>query len=188
MALDIQKHRQTERRHMIAAKDALSGGLAVNAPRGDDLQDFYGACVDYLTMSLKRFHAQGFKNFEHLRPLVPTADVESCDALADLETTLTNSRDEVGRLKKAMDLFLTQGLSGQTKFEETARAFIEFYNSTLAKRKNPAQVIIERYVPTEDYWRLTDDFTQDVVDTEARLFDRIKETAPDGVRVEFVPS
>lgn len=186
--MDIQKHRQTERRHMIAAKDALAAGLAVNAARGDDLQNFYAACVDYLVMSLGRFHGQGFKNFDHLRPLVPESDAESRAALADLETTLTTSRDEIAKLKRAMDVFLTQGLSGQKTFEAAARTFVDFYNSTLAQRKNPAQVIIERYVPSEDYWKLTDDFTQEVIDTETRLFARIEEAAPAGVSVGYVES
>lgn len=171
---------------MIAAKNALGDGLDLDATRGDDLQDFYRACVDYLAMSLDRFHAQGLKNFDHLRPLVPESDAESREALADLEATIAASRHEIGRLTRAMDVFLAEGPSGRETFERAARGFVAFYDSTLAKQKNPAQAIIERYVPRDQYWRLTDDFTREVIETEARLFRRIEQTAPDGVSVGYV--
>ena len=46
----------------------------------------------------------------------------------------------------------------------------------------------ERYVPRDEYWRLTDDFTEDVIDAEARLYARIEDTAPEGVAVGYSES
>ena len=186
MSFDIQKHRRIERRHMIAAKNALNDGLDLDTTSGDGQQDFYRACVDYLAMSLGRFHVQGLKNLDHLRLLVPESDAEGREVLADLEAILAASGDEVERLTRAMNMFLAEGPSGRETFERAARSFVAFYDSTLAKRKNPAQIIIGRYVPRDEYWRLTDDFTREVIETETRLFTRIERTAPDGVTVGYV--
>ncbi len=64
---EVKKYRTTERRHMIAAKDALKHGAGnLLAGNARDVE-FVLACVAYLHFIIGRFVQQGHANIARLR-------------------------------------------------------------------------------------------------------------------------
>lgn len=156
---------------MIAAKDVLASGLG-DAAGGS--RELLTACIDYLEFVIGRFVKQGMANTERLRAAVPGEDQENWRILEDIAATLAATRDELDRLLAARD-------ADDPTLLAAGRRFIEFYNGTLARRKDPAQQIIQQYFDPETYWRETDDVTPESIDTEAQLFGRIAALAPEAV-------
>lgn len=170
MSNPIAEHRNTERRHMIAVKDALAAGL--QASRGSPEPIL--ACVDYLGYVMGRFNEQGRANLERLRPRVAAAgNREDERIMADIAATIGRTEAELGQLLAAAAAFRDGPEDGLTALSQAADAFIVFYNSILALRKNPAQEIIGRYFDDAEYWALTDDVTPVSIETEKNLFARV---------------
>ncbi len=174
-----REFRTLERQRMIRVKDALAAGIAAQPPA----TDFMAACVDYLEFIVGRFVRQGVANAERLRVAVPSMDTASQQILADIERTLARTRMQLQELIAARDS-LRAGDGGNRDFCTASQAFLAFYNQSLAQRKNPAQEIIAKYIDPEVYWKQTDDVTSETIDTEARLFEKLRATAPPGIQLE----
>lgn len=184
MNLDqVKQFRRTERRHMIAVKNALGRGLDLAAAGESVGMDFYCACAEYLDFIMARFHAQGAANIERLRPLIDETDTEGQAILADTETMLADSQAAVTALLKAKVQLVERGADRVEGFEEAGRAYIDFYDTAFARRKDPAQQIIEKYFDPQEYWLLTNDVTDDCVERERSLYNTVGATAPDGMNL-----
>ena len=166
---DIQRFRTIERRHMIRVKGALAAALA--RPVADPA--VLRGCVDYLEFIVGRFVAQGRGNVQRLRAAIPPSDTASCGVVKDIEQTLATTRAQLEQLVAARD---TDHLA------DACHTFVEFYDGTLARRKNPAQDIVDRYIDAETYWRETNDVTDESIATERTLFQHLAELAPELVQ------
>jgi len=170
---DIEHYRTIERRHMIRVKDALAVGLDRMARGEPPGAVFVFACTKYLEFIMGRFIRQGRGNVERLGSVVPESDAANRSVLADIDATLRECSGHVERLaaaREAMD---------ETQLTAACHAFLDFYNGTLARRKDPAQAIVEQYVDPEAYWRDTNDVTDESIDTEHNLFLTLTHIAPD---------
>ncbi len=168
---------------MIAVKNAFAAGLEQAGKGQEPPFAFYAACVDYLVFSLGRFHAQGRANTRRLRPLVGDA-AEDLAVLEDVEAMLAQSEDQIARLQAAMARYARDPEKGRQAFEEAGRAYIAFYGTHFARRKDPAQQIIAKHFTDEEYWRLTNDFTPQSIATEKRLYAAVKAAAPRGISLD----
>lgn len=158
---------------MIRVKDALGVGLD-RFERGEQPGScFVFACIKYLEFIMGRFVDQGRGNVERLSAAVPASDTENRQVIDDIDTTLGECRRHLERLAAAREAMDEAALAG------TCRAFLEFYNGTLARRKDPAQAIVEKYFDPETYWRDTNDVTDASIDTEQTLFLALTHLAPD---------
>jgi len=182
---DIQRHRTVERRHMIRVKDALARVVARLDAGGsaDESGDpaFVSACVDYLEFIVGRFISQGLANVDRLNALIPATDAASLGIVHDIERTLAGTRQQLDRLVVAREA----AASGAVDVEVLAaagRTFLGFYDSTLARRKDPAQAVVEKYIDPDTYWRETNDVTDASIETERTLFHRLTVLAPDIVQ------
>ena len=180
---EMQALRTTERRHMIGVKNAFAAGLALPPNSATDTTPFLLACTDYLEFILGRFHAQGRANTGRLRPLVGD-NQDELQILTDIETMLGKSEREISKLMAAASRFGQDPAAEQNAFVDAGRHYVDFYHSVFAQRKDPAQQIIAKHFSDEDYWRLTNDFTDQSIDTERRLYARVKESAPPGVELD----
>lgn len=178
---EIQQHRTTERRHMIAAKDALGRGVAGLA-EGDATADFVLACIVYLEYIISRFVEQGQANSLRLRAVVPEDDAEDQRTLTDIENTLAETCNQLDMLVYARDQFESGGINIKA-LETACENFLHFYNSVLAQRKDPAQSIIQKHIDPDTYWEQTNDVTAESVAIEQFLFAKICELAPAGLQV-----
>lgn len=181
---DIRHFRTLERRHMIRVKDALSAGLErLQSGEARDL-DFVIGCVDYLEFIMRRFFLQGEGNAGRLQRVISAADTDSRAVLDDIGATLAAARRHLERLVAARDAIGPDG-QGVDAFAAAGRGFLEFYNGTLVRRKDPAQAIVEKYFDPETYWRETNDVTPESIETERALFHRLTEIAPDIIQPYF---
>lgn len=179
---EIQYHRNTERRHMIAAKNALLAGVADLADHNGNNADFVLACVDYLDYIIGRFVEQGRGNTALLRAVVPEDDAQDQRTLADIEGTLTRTADQLAALKSATARYREDPADIES-FAGACGAFLDFYDGVLARRKDPAQSIIQKHIDKDTYWERTDDVTTDSINTEKAMFAQIRELAPDGLQL-----
>ena len=180
---EIQHYRNTERRHMIAAKDALMHGVPRLADGNTGDTDFVLACVNYLDFIIGRFVRQGHANTASIREVVPDDDAEDQRTLADIEDTLDDTHKQIECLLAASGQFQ----SGDIDIEAFANAcgeFLDFYNRVLARRKDPAQAIVQKHIDADTYWRQTDDVTVESIETEKALFGKIRQLAPPGLQIE----
>lgn len=180
---EIQRYRTLERRHMIRAKDALSAGLERLRPAESGDMEFVLACIAYLEFIVERFVAQGRANVDRLRAVIPDSDAAGRRTVDDIERTLGATRDQLDRLVAARDAAAGGG-TDRDRFVAACREFVDFYDGTLARRKNPAQDIVEKYIDADTYWRQTDDVTAESIETERALFHRLTVLAPDLVQPE----
>ena len=178
---EIQHYRNTERRHMISAKNALQSGVDTLAGGHNDT-DFVLACVDYLDYIIGRFVEQGRGNTARLRQIVPADDAEDQQTLTDIESTLARTRTELDALIAARDEFRSND-SDIESLTGACQNFLSFYNGTLAQRKDPAQTIVQKHIDPETYWQQTNDVTSESIETEQSLFARLTQLAPDGISV-----
>ncbi|MDP2326024.1 MAG: hypothetical protein Q8N51_18635 [Gammaproteobacteria bacterium] len=182
MSSHIIEHRRTERRHMIAVKDALAAGLG-SSPANPE---FVLACVDYLGYIVGRFNAQGNANLKCLLPrVVAKHNDDDRRIVADIAATIHATEAELGLLLAAATKFRQDRESSVSDLLQAGHGFVSFYNSILASRKNPAQDIISRYFDDAEYWALTNDVTPASIEAESSLFLRVTGLAPPGV--EFLP-
>lgn len=180
MTDEIRDHRHTERRHMIAVKNALAAGLDATPPHAE----FLLACADYLAWVIGRFTAQGRANVERLGPRIAAAgDEEGARIVADIAATLGRTEDALAGLLAGADACRDSPEDGLAELLAAGRRFVAFYNAVLASRKDPAQHIIDRHFSSAEYWALTNDVTGESVATEAALFARVARLAPPGVQV-----
>jgi len=169
MSKSIVDYRTTERRHMIAVKDALAAGLNSSPARPGAIL----ACIDYLEYIIGRFNAQGRANVERLLPRVEAARAHDDEKIvADIADTIGKTEAELALLTSAAAAFRSTPDSGLPKLLTAAKRFVTFYNGVLALRKGSAQDIISRYFEDEEYWSLTDDVTPSTIETERKLFRR----------------
>lgn len=180
---DIQHYRNTERRHMIAAKNALQNGLEQLDDGGSVDVDFVLACVQYLDYIIGRFVEQGRGNTSRLREFVPADDAADQRILGDIESTLALTTDQLAALRLATARF-REGLAEIEKFRGACDEFLNFYNSVLAQRKDPAKSIIQKYIDPDTYWARTNDVTPESIKTEQALFVTIRKRAPDGFQID----
>jgi hypothetical protein len=151
---EVQKYRTTERRHMIAAKDALKHG-AGNLLAGNSRDvAFVLACV-----------------------AVPPDDAEDQQILTDIERTLNQTNVKIEMLGSARDQFESKKIDVEA-FRVACDDFLDFYNRVLARRKDPAQTIIQKHIDADTYWQQTDDVTTESIETEKLLFGNIGALAP----------
>ena len=174
---DVQKYRTTERRHMIAAKDALEHGTLNLLDGNSPDVDFVLACVAYLPFIIGRFVRQGHANIARLREVVPPGDVEDQQTLTDIERTLNQTNVKIEMLGSARDQFESKKIDVET-LRVACDDFLDFYNRVLARRKDPAQAIIQKYIDADTYWQQTDDVTTESIETEKLLFGNIGALAP----------
>ncbi len=160
---EIQAFRHLERRRMIEIKDRISTLLDESVPDPRPLH----ACVRYLVFIVGRFVAQGLSNIEYLRLRVAPDDSEGHDNLEALEGMLHRAHARIGELRRALD----DTQSGQLR--EAASNFVAFYDARMAPRKNDAQSIITKYVPSDEYWKVTADVTAVTIAREAELYAEI---------------
>lgn len=180
---ETRQYRTIERRHMIRAKNALAEGLDQLA-RGLTVDiGFFMACADYLEFNMGRFVRQGVANLRRLRGVVPASDADNWRVIEDIEANLGHTRDHLDRLMQARKL-ASRGAAGAEMLIDASRQFLEFYNQTLASRKDPAQDIVARYIPPDDYWQATDDVTPESIESEQQLFRQIAELAPAGIQLD----
>jgi len=181
---ETQHYRNTERRHMIAAKDALQHGVSGFADSHSGNLEFVLACVHYLDFIIGRFVKQGHANTARLREVVPEDDADDQRTLADIENTLARTGEQLDRLKSARKQFQSDEIDIDA-FSGACEEFLNFYNSVLARRKDPAQSIIQKHIDSDTYWQQTDDVTAESVETEQELFGKIKQLAPDGLQFDI---
>lgn len=180
---EIQHYRNTERRHMIAAKDALQHGASRLTNGSSSDADFVLACVNYLEFIIGRFVQQGVANTARLREVVPDDDAEDQRILSDVEDTLDQTHMQIGLLVSASRQFRSADI-GIDRLKNDCEKFLDYYNSVLAQRKNPAQEIIQKHIDADTYWQQTNDVTADSIETEQALFEKIRELAPDGLQID----
>ena len=174
---EVQKYRTTERRHMIAAKDALEhGALSLAAGNSRDAE-FVLACVAYLHFIISRFVQQGHANIARLREVVPPGDAQDQQTLADIETTLDQTNVKIGMLGSARDQFASKIIDVEA-LRVACDDFLDFYNRVLARRKDPAQTIIQKHIDADTYWQQTDDVTIESIETEKLLFGNMGALVP----------
>jgi hypothetical protein len=163
---DSIQFRTLERRHMIAVKTALAKRVT-SQPAHVDAQ--VHACVDYLDYIMGRFVEQGRSNVARLRAAVRSDDLDNRDIIDDIDTTLERTRQALDRLIAARDHFRKEG-GQESDFLIACHAFLAFYDQVLASRKDPAQAIVEKYFDPEEYWRHSNDVTEQSIRTEQELF------------------
>jgi hypothetical protein len=174
---EIQHYRNTERRHMIAAKDALQQGAPRLAGGNAHDVDFVLACVNYLDYIMSRFVQQGHANTARLRELVPADDADDQRILADIESTLDQTGKRLEVLRSASGQFQSGGTVPE-EFQGACGEFLDFYNRVLARRKDPAQAIIQKHIDSDNYWQQTNDVSVESIETEQKLFKKIKQLSP----------
>ena len=174
-----RQFRTLERRRMIRVKDALAAGIDAEPPA----TGFVAACIDYLEFIIGRFLHQGEGNIRRLCSIVPASDAADRKILTDIENTLASTRTQLQELISARDAW-REGHSTDSDLRTACQAFLTFYNQILAHRKDPVQEIIAKYMEPETYWKQTDDVTADTIETEAKLFDELQASAPQGVQLE----
>ena len=168
---------------MIAAKDALQHGVSSLADHNSRDVDFVLACVHYLDYIMNRFVRQGHANTARLREVVPEDDADDQRTLADIENTLVQTGNQLELLTSASGQFQSGGIDVEV-FGNACDEFLGFYNRVLARRKDPAQTIIQKHIDSDAYWRHTDDVTAESIETEQALFTKIKQLAPAELQFE----
>ena len=169
---------------MIIAKEALSAGLNL-IDRDPSSQKFLAASVSYLEYIIGRFIAQGRNNLVHLGQRILADNEDDQRIRRDIERTLEDTETRLDALVVSAARYCTGSVPGTKQFVQAANEFINFYNNVLAQRKNPAQEIIQKYFSDNEYWQMTDDVTEESIATEQRLFDAVREDAPDGVDFDW---
>ena len=178
---EIQYYRNTERRHMIEVKDALGHGVPRLAEGDTQDLEFVLACVEYLGYILNRFVRQGHANMARLREVVPDDDADDQRILADIEDTLDDTYKQIESLISVTGEFQSGDID-LDKFKDACEHFLNYYNTVLAQRKNPAQEIIQKHIDENTYWQNTNDVTDEGIETEQAMFGKIKRLTPTGLQ------
>lgn len=108
-------------------------------------------------------------NILRLQRVVRSDDLQSQRTIDDISGTLERTRQELNRLVEARGHYREKAAKSLELFNACSR-FIEFYDKVLASRKDPAQAIIEKYFDPDEYWRQTDDVTEQSIEKERELF------------------
>lgn len=172
-----------ERAHMNAAHRALNSGLENASGQDPAFAEFYVACVDYIEFIMGRFYAQDQAHVDLLKPKVPKDDKESWDLINEIQTSFNKGRGEVAKLATAKADFTKNGPNSQADFEEVARAYADFFLGQMSKFKHSIRYLMAEHITPEQF-RANSIVTEESINREKELFDRLEATAPEGVTIE----
>jgi hypothetical protein len=169
-----------ERRRQIQVRKAFTTGLDPQTRwDGHERTPFYLACADYLVFSMDRLHEQDQLIHDLLRERIPPEEREAHERLAALDERQRRSRELLGSFREAAGALAAARDAGLAAFEEEARAFIAAFGTLLQPRKNPFFRHTDRLFDDADWARIAG-VTPESFAEEARLFARVRETAPAG--------
>ena len=172
-----------ERAHMSATHRALDRVLQRAKEEGRPFPDFYRSCVDYLTFIMGRFHAQDQAHLDYVKPLVPKEEADSWKLMNEVEVAFENGRGEVAKLIAARQRLQNQDPEGYAEFEESARAYADFFNKQTAKLKHSIRYLMAEHLPPEQF-RANSDVTEESIRKETELFAKVEASMPEGMKVE----
>ncbi len=164
---------RTVRQNMIAAIEQKSRGDEAYVP-------FYIAVADYIDATMQRVHAQDVKMDDMIREKVETMDAGVEKALAELQERLDGAKKHLKPFLAARDTLKQQGREALEDFEKTGKEYSDFIVANMGHHP-PTADLGAKLFSTED-WEYMAGITDEDVERETALFDRVEETLPDNVK------
>jgi hypothetical protein len=164
---------RTVRQNMIAAIEQKSRGDEAYVP-------FYIAVADYIDATMRRVHAQDVKMDDMIREKVETMDAGVEKALAELQERLDGAKKHLKPFLAARDTLKQQGREALEDFEKTGKEYSDFIVANMGHHP-PTADLGAKLFSTED-WEYMAGITDEDVERETALFDRVEETLPDNVK------
>ena len=175
-----------ERTRMSQVRRALGVGLDHVESDEVDRVDFLIACVDYMRASLDRLHAQDHRLHECLQPFVPPEDSANQAKLDALKDRLTKSEQALAEFVAARHALESSGVPGQSAFAEAGRRFLDVFLNILRASQHSTEDIEQREFG-QSQWDYISGITDESIEREATLYDRVSQLAPEGAEPASFP-
>jgi len=167
----------------MQVRKAFEAGLALDTEQRNQLTPFYVACGEYLVYSMDRLHEQDQIIHDLLAERIPADDNEAHHRLAELNARQDASRVVVETFRQALETLKKAGTEGRHEFEQAAKTFADTFNRMMAPRRNPFFRHTDSLFVDADWVRIAD-VSDEFHTTEAGLFNRVAENAPEGIDPE----
>ena len=170
-----------ERRHLKAVREHLTAAVTKTS-RGDaSFVPFYIAIANYMEASMGRLHDQDTKLGQMIRDRAD--DPEEAELrLRDLKKRLDGSQECLRELLEARDVLEQQGAEALGKFETAGEAYSN-YITTKMGHQGPISDLAASLLTPED-WEYMAGVTDEAIEREAELFDRVFATIPDSLELQ----
>lgn len=168
-----------ERRHLKAVREKLTAAVTQTSGGDASYVPFYIAIADYMEASMGRLHEQDTKLGETIR--AKSEDAAEAEAkLQDLKQRLDGSRICLNNLLEARDVLQHEGASALGQFETAGEAYSNYITSQMG-HQGPVSDLAASLLTPED-WEHIANVTEDAIQREEELFDRVSEAIPDSLQ------
>jgi hypothetical protein len=184
---DSKSVMQRERRRLAQVRKSFAAG-ADTATKGQPVPlEFLATCVDYISASMDRLHAQDQRIHDILRPHVLPDDITGEKILSHLNVRLARSREALAKLVAARDTYRAAPQTGVTGFKVAVDGFMDVYLNVLLSGQHSTLDMQDKLF-TDATWNDVAGVTQESNVIEASLFSAVKRLAPSGMDPESFPS
>lgn len=168
-----RKRLKSVRMNMLAAIEQKSSGDKAYVP-------FYIAAANYIDATMQRVHVQDVKMDEMIRDKVETMDASVEKALAELAARLDGAKEHLKPFLGARDALKDKGGEALDLFETEGKKYSDFIVANMGHHP-PTADLGAKLFSVED-WEYMAGITDEDVDRETALFNRVQETTPDSIK------
>ena len=171
----------TERQHAAVVAHSCAMALQLPESQGPAFDEFRQCCVDYLVCVLARFEERDQRLTDLVRARFAPVDAAR-RALEHALESAGRSRETLERLAAAVAASTAPGGGSRASWGEFARYFSEAWS----RRREGVDALLAPNLRVSD-WRAVGGVDADSILEERRLYARVAERLPPGVRLSAAP-
>ena len=164
---------RTVRQKMLAAIEQESNG-------DEAFVSFYIAAADYIEAAMARLHGQDVRMGDMIREKSETIDDNVKKGLGELEDRLSGAKAHLQPFLAARDELKAQGAVALSTFEKEGKKYSDFIVANMGHH-GPTTDLSTKLFSAAD-WEYMAAITDEEIDHEASLFDRVVATTPDNLK------
>jgi len=175
----LQERIGNERIRLRTVRQKMLAAIEQKANGDESFVPFYIAAVDYIEAAMARLHGQDVRMGDMIREKVDTIDDNVKQGLEELKNRLTGAEQHLKPFLAARDALKEQGAAALDNFEKEGKAYSDFIVANMGHH-GPTNDLSVKLFSLED-WEYMAAITDAEVEHEARLFDNVVDSTPDGL-------
>ena len=170
-----------ERRRLRSVRQTLTAAVEQQSAGDETFRPFYIAATDYLEASMGRLHAQDVKMGDMILEKADAADNRVEQALKELDERLSGNQAHLEKLLNARTALQNDGAETLANFEETAKAYMNYIIANMGHHGATTELAGELF--SQDDWEYMAGVTDEEMEREMELYQRVSRTTPASVTV-----
>jgi len=176
----LQERIANERRRLRLVRMKMVGAIEAQAQSDESYVPFYVAAADYIDSTMQRLHEQDVKMRNMIIEKVGEVDDDVEKALGELDDRLEGAKAQLKPFLEARDALKESGAEALDRFEKTGKEYSDFIVANMGHHGGTTDLAAKLFSPSD--WEYMADVTDEQLQQDDDLFERVEQSAPDAVR------